>query len=136
MNLLKAIGRTTLSLVKWLSIMTLIIGGFVGFIFASQIPSVVDMAGYIIIGALLIILLFLIILMIVMETKENYEKYARKSIPTEKSYKIDYNIVYERNRIITGKTKKQAIENLYNRESEVQTDIDCSYKITKVREIK
>ncbi len=136
MNLLKAIGRTTLSMLKWILIMSLIIGGIVGFICALQIPSIAGIIGHLVIGVLLLILLGLIVLAISMEVKENYERYARKTTNPENSYKIDYNIVYERNRIINGKTKRQAIESLYKEECEVQTDVDCSYKIVKVKEIK
>lgn len=136
MNLLKAIGRTTLSLLKWLLIMTLIIGGFIGVLIVLNTPAIANMLGSILIGMLLIILTLSIVLMIIIETKENYEKYARKSTSPENSYKIDYDIVYKRDRIIKGKTKQQAIETLYNEESEVQTDVDCSYKIVKVKEIR
>lgn len=136
MNLLKAIGKTALSLLKWMTIISLIIGGIVGFIFAVQTPSIASIIGYGLMGLLLLCLFWLIVLSIVWETKENYEKYARKSTSPENSYKIDYNIVYERNKIVNGKTKEQAIENLYSKVLDGSEDLDSHYKIIKVREIK
>ena len=135
-NLLKAIGKTILSLLKWILIMIAIIGGVIICIRILQAPNNAEMFGNVILSILGITILGLLGLLIVMETKDNYEKVAKKSIKNENNYKIYYNVVREKDRVVSGKTKKQAIENLYMKETEGEYDVDCYCRITKVRELK
>lgn len=135
--LLKAIGKTGLSILKWLLIISMIIGGILGTVIIGQYLTVVSIIENIIIGILMIILLFLTGEIIVMTTEDNYEIYARKSTLTENIYKINYNMVYGRSRVIQGKTKKRAIENLMKEigDNKIEADVDCIYKVTKIKEI-
>jgi len=132
MNLLKAICKTTFSLLKWLLITTLIIGGIVGGTKLMQSKTALD----IILIILLIFLLGLIVSIIVMSIKENYERITRKSKSPINAYKIKYNIVYERSAVVSGKTKNEALDNLCDSIHEGEQDVDSYYKTIKISEIK
>ena len=132
MILLKAIGKTLLSIFKWIFIFGLIIAMFILFIFMVTNPAIAKILGDILIGSMAILLAWVSIWAIKVEIKDNYEKYARKSIKTEKEYKINYNLICKRERYIKGKTKQQAIYKLFNQEP--LEDSDSYYKIKKVRE--
>lgn len=137
MILLKAIGKTLLSILKVLLIISVVIGAIIVAIFIGQHPTLVNITGNIFIVILLSILIFLIGSIIVMDIKDNYETFARKSTNAENTYRIHYNIVPERDRVVTGKTKRQAIENFHKeiRERKIGTQYNCTYKVTKVKEI-
>lgn len=135
MNLLKAIGKTTLSLLKWLLIFSLIIGCIIGFAYLLQIPGTKDLIVYGLMGILLLLLVLVIGWSIQISIKENYETYTRKTTNPDNEYRIYYNIVYERDTFVFGKTKQQALENLYSKTDEGRNDVDCSYKIIKIKQI-
>lgn len=135
MNLLKAIVKTILSVLEIILIISLIFGVIFGTVFIGQYPTVVSALGSIFIGTLLLILALMIGWAITMTTKENYEMYVKKSNKAENTYRVHYNVIYERNRVVTGKTKQQAINNLYNEIFEDGTCDDCNYKITNIKEI-
>ena len=136
MNLLKAIIKTTLSLLKWLLITTLILGGFILLIGALQTPTgknIGQISFFIIMG---VIFLFMIIACLVESIQENYERITRKSKCPINAYKINYNIIYKRSAVVSGKTKNEALENLYCSIHEGEDDLDCHYKTIKISEIK
>ena len=136
MNLLKAIIKTTISLLKWLAITILILGTFILIIGALQTPTgknIGQISFFIIMG---LIFLFMIIACLVESIQENYERITRKSKSPISAYKINYNIVYKRSAVVSGKTKREALENLYCSVHEGEDDLDCHYKTIKISEIK
>lgn len=136
MNLLKAIGKTTLSVLKWLLMILVFIGVISGVVFIGQHSAIATIVGNIILGVLIGILILLIVLIIVMDIKDNYEKYAKKSQNPENTYRINYNIIYKKDKVIKGKTKGQAIDHFYYEISkEDKKELDYDYKIIKIKEI-
>ena len=132
MNLLKAIIKMTISLLKWLTIIILIIGGLVVIVGALQTPLGTNIS----IAVFFIIMMLAILALCVLEVKENYERITRKSKCPINAYKINYNIVYKRSAVVSGKTKSEALENLYCSIHEGEDDLDCHYKTIKISEIK
>jgi len=135
MNLLKAICKTMLSALKFIVISSIIVGVIVAIANIPKYPVVGATLAIIMVMFLLGCLVAEIIFVIVMLTKENYEKIMRKSKNPNILYKINYNIIYERDRTSIGKTKEQAVDNLYT-EILKEGSGDCKYKIVKVTEIK
>jgi len=136
MNLLKAIIKTTISLLKWLAITILILGTFILIIGALQTPTgknIGQISFFVIMG---LIFSFMLIMGLIVEVKENYERITRKSKSPINAYKINYNIIYKRSAVISGKTKNEALENLYNVVKEGEDDVGCHYKTVKISEIK
>lgn len=131
MILLKVICKTMLSITKWAVIILFLFALLIGL---GVILSDNDMANILKMGFRVIFVLIMSALaglLIIMEIKDNYEMYLRKSTQTENTYSIDYKIISEGHRIIKGKTKQLAIQNLNN----TLEDNDCTYKITKIKEI-
>ena len=135
MNLLKAIGKTMLSVLKYLLIIVIVIGVILGFAFIGQYSNLANALGDIVIGILSLVIVLMIGWAIVMDARENYEMFVKKSSKTENTYIIDYKIISDRYRTVTGKTKTQAKDNLYKEISEKDLDNNYQYKIINIKEI-
>ena len=137
MILLKAMGKTLLSILKFILIFSICIGVLVGIMaFATAVqfnPTLQNITASIACGAFAILVISAIIFTIVETTKDNYEKYAIQSKNPTKKYSIQYNKIYYECRVVEGKTKHQAINHLYERLAESKTGNDYVYKIKKIR---
>ena len=135
MILLKAIGKTLLSILKWILIIVVYIGVLLGALYLCKFPSITNKIGIVIVGILVVAAIIGIIFCIVETTKDNYEKYARQSKTPINTYHIQYYKIYEDYDDVEGKTKKQAINSLYRKLAEVETDDSHIYKIDKITKI-
>ena len=137
MILLKAMGKTLLSILEIVLIISLCLGGIIGALYIQRYPNIVATIGIgigiVIISILLIILVVIIIFAIIYATKENYEEYMRQSKNPTTKYSIQYNKVYEECRVVAGKTKQEAINLLYGELAKKETDSSYVYKIKKIR---
>ena len=132
MILLKAIGKTLLSILKWTLIVIACFVCLTGGIYLSQFPNIV---AIVVIGILLIMCVLFIVFVTLENIKENYEKYVRQSKNPINTYHIQYYKIYEDYDDIEGKTKQQAIDSLYRKLAEVETDDSHVYKIDKITKV-
>ena len=133
MILLKAIGKTLLSILEIILIISLCLGGLIGALYITQFPNIMATIGMVLLGIVLVIFVFFIIFLIVTTTKENYEEYMRQSKNPINEYRIHYYKIYETCAFVESKTKKQAINYLYGKLAEQETDSSYMYKIKNIK---